>query len=399
MLEQLDTIISFAVVMLLFSLQITVLVQMTVASCGLRGWNLKSGLEQLLKQIDPDSKGRAGKIAKAVLGHPALAPTKALFGVFGRRLATALSPDEFVRVLQDLQGNPDVNPRVKIDDVAQSAIGRLLSKFSGATPGLAGAVERIAAELDTKLAGQKQVIEDTVREVMEQKRQFTMWFDTIMDRTTDRFIRWTRWLTVVFAVILVLALNIDSERIFQQLSMSSELRGRLLASVDSTLTEAEKLQSDLKGAAPLATRAIEKLRETLKEQEAGQKLANLSVPKMFTRREGEAWLNGRIKDASLPDSVVTDYDKAFEEVTIARLKELGASYDSVEKTVEESQISLLLGPKHPRQNVAGLPLPTRGELLSIAFLSLGAPFWFDALSKMAKLRPVIAGKLEKKEAA
>ena len=29
------------------------------------------------------------------------------------------------------------------------------------------------------------------------------------------------------------------------------------------------------------------------------------------------------------------------------------------------------------------------------FLSLGAPFWFNALRNMSNLRPIIAGKVEK----
>ena len=52
-LENFDTVLSFAVLMLLLSLQITILVQVVVAISGLRGWNLSWSLTKLLEQIDP----------------------------------------------------------------------------------------------------------------------------------------------------------------------------------------------------------------------------------------------------------------------------------------------------------------------------------------------------------
>lgn len=52
-LENLDIMLSFTAVMLLFSLLITVAVQGLVALVNLRGWVLGVGVERLLKQVDP----------------------------------------------------------------------------------------------------------------------------------------------------------------------------------------------------------------------------------------------------------------------------------------------------------------------------------------------------------
>ena len=41
----------------------------------------------------------------------------------------------------------------------------------------------------------------------------------------------------------------------------------------------------------------------------------------------------------------------------------------------------------------------RGLILTVLLLSLGAPFWFDALKHLVSLRPTIAGKVDQEAAA
>jgi hypothetical protein len=41
----------------------------------------------------------------------------------------------------------------------------------------------------------------------------------------------------------------------------------------------------------------------------------------------------------------------------------------------------------------------RGLILTVLLLSLGAPFWFDALKNLVSLRPTIAGKVDRETAA
>ena len=59
MLQHFDTVMSFAVVMLLLSLLVTTLVQMIIAATQLRGLVLQWGIEKLLKQLSPDLKDHA----------------------------------------------------------------------------------------------------------------------------------------------------------------------------------------------------------------------------------------------------------------------------------------------------------------------------------------------------
>src|SRR5690349_16148955 len=99
-LQHIDTAIGFATLMLLLSLLITVLVQTTGAVLHLRGSNLFHGVVRLLKQADPNLEKQAEGLANLVLRHPAVSHT-------ANERATAISFDEFIRVLRDVGSRPE----------------------------------------------------------------------------------------------------------------------------------------------------------------------------------------------------------------------------------------------------------------------------------------------------
>ena len=70
MLVYLDTIIAFVVVMLGFSLLITLFNQTVSAFLGLRGTNLLWGIETMLRTLDPKLSADAKKIATRILSSP-----------------------------------------------------------------------------------------------------------------------------------------------------------------------------------------------------------------------------------------------------------------------------------------------------------------------------------------
>ena len=58
MLQQLDTLKGFSVVMSIVSLLITIITQMISSLLGLRGSNLADGLEAMVYRIDPGLDGQ-----------------------------------------------------------------------------------------------------------------------------------------------------------------------------------------------------------------------------------------------------------------------------------------------------------------------------------------------------
>jgi hypothetical protein len=68
-LEHLDTLIAFVGILAGVSLLVTVFTQIVSAFLGLRGTNLRWGIETLLKEVDPSLKAYAKTIAEHVLHH------------------------------------------------------------------------------------------------------------------------------------------------------------------------------------------------------------------------------------------------------------------------------------------------------------------------------------------
>ena len=80
MLQQVDSAIAFAVVMLILSLIITALVQIVNASFDVRGLNLVWALTRLFHEVDPSLRVEIGKRKWYELFQPTM----------GRRLAQAV---------------------------------------------------------------------------------------------------------------------------------------------------------------------------------------------------------------------------------------------------------------------------------------------------------------------
>lgn len=392
-LEHFDTVLSFAVVMLLLSLQVTILVQVVVAISGLRGWNLSWSLTQLLKQIGPtlNLEGYTTKLSREILKHPALTHTWTLLG---RRKATAIRPAELLRVLEDLA----TNPNSALDTAAKQTVAAALGKtVAGQTPELAEKAGEVVAALATQFPGQAQVVQDAVAQVFQQKKQLEVevsaWFDTVMDRSTERFILYTRWVTAVIAFALAFFLHVDSIRIFKHLSSSSDVRAKIVQHVDATVRQAGTALTETATPKPLASDAIHAMTEDM-EAQSDKDLLTRAPADLATRQAGQDWLKRNFTEPTLT-KVLAAYETRFEAATLARLKELGVSLDTVKASIDQTGLQIFPQPiPHWKAYLGDSGLHFLGVVMTGLFLSLGAPFWFNALSQLAKLRPVLAGKVE-----
>lgn len=395
-LEHFDTVLSFAVLMLLLSLQITILVQVVVAISGLRGWNLSWSLTKLLEQIDPELKlkGYATKLSREILKHPTITYSRTLLG---RRKATAIRPEELLRLLEDLATNPSSTLDDEIKKVVKKAFQ---SRVPGETPELVEKANEVVAELVTLFPAQTQIVEETVNRVLQKKKQVEVeikaWFDTVMDRSTERFILNTRWITAVIAFALAFALHIDSIQIFKQLSTSSELRAKFVQQVDATLQQADAVMTQAQKPKPLTTDVIRSLRDDMKDKHDKERLAEVPT-NLVTRQAGEDWLRNNFKEPKLT-KLLAVYHNRFEEASMALLKELRDSLDVVKSSADQTRLQIIpLKFDWQYSTEKEWLLHLLGIVMSGLFLSLGAPFWFNALSQLANLRPVLAGKVEKEK--
>lgn len=375
MLDYVDTVFAFAVVMLLLSLVITTFVQLVVVGLSLRHRNLIWGVTKVLER-SPVLRRHATEITNKALAHPAICAS--------RRKAAVVGSEELITVLRELASDSDntltQDTKKALQDAFKEAIppeskhhaNQLSEEFKKLFPTEAIKMEQVVGlfkEKSTKLAG-----------------DLDKWFDTVMSRATDRFAVHTRWWTVVFSVILAIALQIDSLDLIRRLSTDTEIRASLASMADQALERADATLL----AESVAVGALEAVRKAFPD------ITPFEIPaELRTRAQGSGWLNKQFNQHEKLEEMQTLYFKEFDAAARERLGNLGDEMLDLRSELQKSGLIFL--PKtwaEYQRRWAEWDGHFLGVLMSALLLSLGAPFWFNALRTMASLRPVLAGKTD-----
>ena len=363
-MANIDTIFSFVLVMLLLSLIITTLVQMMVGVLGLRGRTLLWGIRKILEQCPTLINGQPKEIAKKVLDHPSIRS--------GFRKATTVGSEELLAILKNLNALKDEGLNKQAIAEYLSHAQQLQLEFSRVFPGDAKKMEAVFDLFKEK--------------VSKSHMEISTWFDTVMTRTTDRFVMQTRVFTIGFAVVLSIWFHIDSIRLIQDLSTDPELRASLIQMADGALAKAEGIV----GGDTFAVIALNEIRDKLPN-------AEVKIPSAIrTESEGRAWLEVTFKGAQNLENLLEAFSQQFQVVSKRKLQEFANNANELKTELEESRLSFLTIKQlslNPASHLKGW-LEWVGVLISAALLSLGAPFWFNALRNLSRLRPVLAGKVD-----
>ena len=305
MLKSIDMLIGFALVMLLASMTVTFITQALVDLSGKRGKHLLAGLTGLLRQISPALPEQvAGNIATAVLKHPMIAEANG-------KLGTVVQREELVKILLEL-ASPD-SPSQSLDNAAKETLAGILKKSGIDNPAetlrniraLSAKLETVNPELASHVRKQMAIFSEITGEFVN---AINTWFDEQMDRLTQRFSASLRWVTLAISLILAFSVQLDTFRLFNQLSMDDKLR-------ESLVVQAQQVS-------PSQT-----------NQEQVDQLRQIASSPIIIM--GERWL-------------------------------------------EEWRVR------------KGAQIP--GILVSALLMSFGAPFWYDALKNLLRLRPLLASK-------
>jgi hypothetical protein len=396
-LEHLDTIISFVAIITGVSMIVTTLTQAVSALLGLRGTNLRWGVEMLLKHADPGLADQARTISEKVLHHDLVSDSslsKFESTLTSRwRLATGIRQDELIAVLRSLAASPATTAagaqaepwavalQGSMDALDRSGTDRLLQLvpvIRGAFPNDAASADAVIAQLTNSA--------ETVSE------NINRWFDSVMDRVSQRFALHTRVWTIIFGLVLAFALHLDTFRMFTALSSDSELRGRVLASADALTQNADAM---LVGSQQTPSAAYV---DAMQQLIAGHtELKSFPQPSGFSTLAGaEAWLSKQLTAVNVgdPDKWIASY------VALVPQSTLRLAADQF-KSVLDDKLKLQLVPDpYPDINTYWTPNLQHfwGTLASAALLSLGAPFWFNMLKDLSSLRPVLAKKQDEENA-
>jgi hypothetical protein len=90
---------------------------------------------------------------------------------------------------------------------------------------------------------------------------------------------------------------------------------------------------------------------------------------------------------------VRAYSNRFAHASDTLVVRLGRSSDSLAAILSDSTLALFHLPLPPWGQYWGDSAHWVGGIISVMLLSLGAPFWYNALKQAANLRPVVARKV------
>ena len=343
MLQYIDSAIGFIMIMLTISLVIMVIMQGVSSLLDLRGRNLVWAMEQLFKQISPETKdigdqakttfstwtkllrarfakiSVAEEIAHAIASHPTVTSN-------ATSLATAIRPEEIRDVLRAIKEGKGRQPFESLDKKVQEQINTLLqpvedkksdiqavnsalSAIDQLVPAQAAEVKRVlnaavaatsSATIDkvmaavrTEAADKTAAIEIKVRAEVEKvtalEQGIEEWFNTVMDHASSRFTKHNRFWTLVIAIGLTVFFRIDSIDVFRQAFSNPDVRAKLLNAADGAQKQAE----DILQRQHLGTQALQDLIAQDKVSEATKtNLTKMPLPNRDTCTDGADYLRG-----------------------------------------------------------------------------------------------------------
>jgi hypothetical protein len=409
MLEQVDTVIGFVSVMLLLSMIITVVVQAISGLLDLRGQNLVWGLANLFQQISPDAAQRAAtELANAVASHSSVTPTSK--GGFYK--AKAIRTDELLMVLQKLSAEAAKDPNA-LSDAAKSLLNSLLTNSVPGNSGNTETMQKLAAEFAKRFPMHKVMLQDALNDIAGKTTLIAAgvdkWFHTIMDRASDRFERNCRFWTIAGAAVLAFGFHVNSISIYQQISKDPTVRSKLAANADSLTQQAEKTIGGYPGSQAVSNMADPKSKGDQGNGAVGGQV-NKGPSFQFTDSQRSAlrsrpadlvncaqvnnWAatNNELKN---PD-VLNAIDVACKQEAANQLKALNPNLAQMKDQLAEADLDLF-----HRFSLAQTSWGEfGGEFVTLLLLSLGAPFWYNALRQLSNLKPAISSKVsdERKQA-
>jgi hypothetical protein len=350
MFQSLDIAIGFVMVMAMMSMIVTSMTQVASALLGWRGVYLKEGLRGLLARTSGLDEKQAEALAQKVLHHHLVSDSTLWASELPKlfkflqwfldkwKLAAAIDKNELPAVLQAIESE-------------SPAAGKALATEA------AKAQAAIGAAATTALA---------------QVDSISQWFDSTMNRVSQRFGTKCRVWTVAFSFILAFGIHLDSFTLLTKLSQDPQDRARLIG---LAATVQQSGQAVLQAAAT--------------QQNSATPSAQNAAPNAQTNAASTA-----------PNSQV--------QATITAVQNMQAQINEEKDLLGSVQFDIVPGPSHFINSgfvvkyTNGL-FTTRpdwfsgsrhrhffGMLLTGVLLSLGAPFWFNSLKSLLSLRSTVA---------
>ena len=202
------------------------------------------------------------------------------------------------------------------------------------------------------------------------RNEVAKYFDSAMDRVSGVYQRKLKLLSLIIAAVVAIVLNADTLQVGRALWRDSSLRAQIVQTADTMLKSAppgvvqnEDAPKNRQAHAPVSTQAP---RDTMDRHEVSKTptgASQSSQPQILANE-------GTVGAASDPIRTLQNLDERLRPLPI------GWSLSGLQQLTSGSSL-----------DAAGrLGMKLIGLLLTALAVSLGAPFWFDTLSKFMNVR-------------
>ena len=398
MLNTIDVMVGLVLVMLIMSMVVTMLTQFIASILNLRGTALRHGLGTLLSLLDNTlDAGKARELADLLLRDPLIATPNLFFpGTLRRSLATAVHREELTKLILEFAANgPPTDRRDPLRtkppghgqapmQPQQSPLWQAL-RTSLASNGIPNPEQTLNDIRTAALA-----LERTSPEMSNGERlnaailtfadspyigKLNGWFDQTVDRASDLFTLRVRQVTLVIALIVAFVLQLDVITLVNRLSTDDTLRRELVL---KAVEHPELLAPERFGITvptPSGTQAAGT--SAVNSRADGQATAPASSAPAAPTTPPGGTSGGVAPPPSSADQLVKDLRA---NVQAATHDLAGTGLVTIPRSFEAWQA-----------NWGDRPLPMlSGILISACLMSLGAPFWYEALKNLLRLRSLIA---------
>ncbi len=434
MLDSIDTLIAFVTIMLVVSMLITIAVQMLAAALNLRGINLGKGLVNTFNTILPGFEDQAKGLSDRILGGRLLSDTGA--SIFGRR-ATAVRPQEvFDSMMRLATGRRETTPELRdnarrvllglgMREAVLNAAEAQVAAATGIGLELHGTVQQLSEAATTAIAQLPADQQTQARQAIAAMsdrlntyevaatrdaaaltaaveaayKRFHYWFDVSQERVQQWFTAHTRCFTIIFAVVFAFWLELDTVDIFRLVSSNRAVRDSLVAQSGIVAKQAEKLLGDSQS---VLEQSLDTWRKGLKEDNAKKAVAAEVATPSDSRGSLRERIQKKLVAAGIPGSeaLLATLDSTIDKTVQESLKSSGQQFSEVKVDLEKTGFALFPAKGKGRWGNHWHDRWTGhiwGMIFSAALLSLGAPFWYNALKSLASLRSKVAENISTEE--
>ncbi|MGE0589856.1 MAG: hypothetical protein AB7O48_14865 [Cyclobacteriaceae bacterium] len=276
-----------------------------------------------------------------------------------------LKASNFSATLIDLLRGPDVKAGSDQRGLIESTIGSGTVNITSVKSTENDSPSKIKIDSTTKrlLSG---LWVDAQGDVEKFKEMLEQWFDETMERATGWYKKYSQVSLFFVGMVIAVMFNVDSIQIVQKLSKDPKVREQLVQQASAYVKEHPALLEELR-------QRQEKLDKDLRDRTEANNADSIEIQK--SKYEAQAQYEKKRKrldslENAVDDLIKSDIQDANDLLALGWRKECKKNCHCEEcKIIGFNGWSSIIG-----------------WILTALALSLGAPFWYDLLNKLMKLR-------------